>query len=125
MGHPESWQVALPRLLPSSPFSWPQTLYTNALHALEQLMEGLMQRHLDPKGLQEMVHVSYLEEGQEPVVAQNAGPRARLSVGNRHALRIDLVIFFRQSFKLAEKLQGPVQRSPVCLSPRSTILNIL
>ena len=38
-----------------------------------------MQRHLDPKGLQEMVHVSCLEEGQEPVVAQNAGPRARLS----------------------------------------------
>ncbi|ELR56904.1 HEAT repeat-containing protein 7B1, partial [Bos mutus] len=53
----ESIKVALPRLLPSSPFSWPQTLYTNALHALEQLMEGLMQRHLDPKGLQEMVHL--------------------------------------------------------------------
>ncbi|XP_010839561.1 PREDICTED: maestro heat-like repeat-containing protein family member 2A, partial [Bison bison bison] len=34
-----------------------KTLYTNALHALEQLMEGLMQRHLDPKGLQEMVHL--------------------------------------------------------------------
>ncbi|KAI4580349.1 hypothetical protein MJT46_001717 [Ovis ammon polii x Ovis aries] len=33
------------------------TLYTNALRALEQLMEGLMQRHLDPKGLQEMVHL--------------------------------------------------------------------
>ena len=121
MGHPESWQVPVPPLLPSSPFSWPQTLYTNALHALEQLMEGLMQRHLDPKGLQEMVHVSCLEEGQELAVAQNAGPRARLSVGNRRALRIDLVIFFRQSFKLAEKLQGPVQ---ICLSPRSTILNI-
>lgn len=81
MGHPGSWQVAVPPLLLSSPFSWPQTLYTNALHALEQLMEGLMQRHLDPKGLQEMVHVSCLEESQELVVAQNAGPRARLSVG--------------------------------------------
>ncbi|KAF4022035.1 hypothetical protein G4228_013098 [Cervus hanglu yarkandensis] len=34
-----------------------KTLYTNALRALEQLMEGLMQRHLDPKGLQEMVHL--------------------------------------------------------------------
>ncbi|KAB0388173.1 hypothetical protein FD755_003129 [Muntiacus reevesi] len=34
-----------------------KTLYTNALCALEQLMEGLMQRHLDPKGLQEMVHL--------------------------------------------------------------------
>ncbi|ELK14350.1 Protein LOC339766 [Pteropus alecto] len=34
-----------------------KTLYTNALHALEQLMEGLMQRQLDPKGLQEMVHL--------------------------------------------------------------------
>ena len=69
-------------------------------------MEGLMQRHLDPKGLQEMVHVSCLEEGQELVALQNAGPRATLSVGNRHPLRIDLVlIFFRQSFKLAEKLQ--------------------
>ncbi|XP_055280209.1 maestro heat-like repeat-containing protein family member 2A [Moschus berezovskii] len=34
-----------------------KTLYTDALRALEQLMEGLMQRHLDPKGLQEMVHL--------------------------------------------------------------------
>ncbi|KAM7245729.1 hypothetical protein CapIbe_002027 [Capra ibex] len=34
-----------------------KTLYTNTLRALEQLMEGLMQRHLDPKGLQEMVHL--------------------------------------------------------------------
>uniref|UniRef100_A0A8D1FVC6 Maestro heat like repeat family member 2A n=1 Tax=Sus scrofa TaxID=9823 RepID=A0A8D1FVC6_PIG len=34
-----------------------KTLYVNALHALEQLMEGLMQRQLDPKGLQEMVHL--------------------------------------------------------------------
>lgn len=53
-----------PPLVPSSPLSWPQTLYVNALHALEQLMEGLMQRQLDPKGLQEMVHVSCLD-GQE------------------------------------------------------------
>uniref|UniRef100_A0A8C0LK88 Maestro heat like repeat family member 2A n=1 Tax=Canis lupus dingo TaxID=286419 RepID=A0A8C0LK88_CANLU len=37
-----------------------QTLYANAMHALEQLMEGLMQRQLDPKGLQEMVHVTRL-----------------------------------------------------------------
>ncbi|XP_006171221.1 maestro heat-like repeat-containing protein family member 2A isoform X1 [Tupaia chinensis] len=34
-----------------------KTLYTNALSALEQLMESLMQRQLDPKGLQEMVHL--------------------------------------------------------------------
>uniref|UniRef100_G3UEQ0 Maestro heat like repeat family member 2A n=1 Tax=Loxodonta africana TaxID=9785 RepID=G3UEQ0_LOXAF len=32
-------------------------LYTNAMSALVQLMEGLMQRQLDPKGLQEMVHL--------------------------------------------------------------------
>ncbi|GAB5576106.1 maestro heat-like repeat-containing protein family member 2A isoform X5 [Prionailurus iriomotensis] len=38
-----------------------QTLYANALQALEHLMEGLMQRQLDPKGLQEMVHVSKKE----------------------------------------------------------------
>uniref|UniRef100_A0A8C0CBE5 Maestro heat like repeat family member 2A n=1 Tax=Balaenoptera musculus TaxID=9771 RepID=A0A8C0CBE5_BALMU len=30
-----------------------KTLYVNALRALEQLMEGLVQRQLDPKGLQE------------------------------------------------------------------------
>uniref|UniRef100_A0A673U762 Maestro heat like repeat family member 2A n=1 Tax=Suricata suricatta TaxID=37032 RepID=A0A673U762_SURSU len=34
-----------------------QTLYANALQALEHLMEGLMQRQLDPKGLQDMVHL--------------------------------------------------------------------
>ncbi|EPY76269.1 HEAT repeat-containing protein 7B1 [Camelus ferus] len=34
-----------------------KTLYVNTLCALEQLMEGLMQRQLDPKGLQEMVHL--------------------------------------------------------------------
>ncbi|KAF5919344.1 hypothetical protein HPG69_010744, partial [Diceros bicornis minor] len=34
-----------------------KTLYANALCALEQLMEGLMQRQLDPKGLQDMVHL--------------------------------------------------------------------
>uniref|UniRef100_A0A8C3YTQ9 Maestro heat like repeat family member 2A n=1 Tax=Catagonus wagneri TaxID=51154 RepID=A0A8C3YTQ9_9CETA len=34
-----------------------KTLYVNALHALEQLMEGLVQRQLDPKGLQAMVHL--------------------------------------------------------------------
>ncbi|XP_016060098.1 PREDICTED: maestro heat-like repeat-containing protein family member 2A [Miniopterus natalensis] len=34
-----------------------KALYANALCALEQLMEGLMQRQLDPKGLQEMVHL--------------------------------------------------------------------
>ncbi|KAM9248418.1 maestro heat-like repeat-containing protein family member 2A [Dugong dugon] len=32
-------------------------LYTNSMIALVQLMEGLMQRQLDPKGLQEMVHL--------------------------------------------------------------------
>nr|XP_058908883.1 maestro heat-like repeat-containing protein family member 2A [Kogia breviceps] len=34
-----------------------KTLYVSSLHALEQLMEGLVQRQLDPKGLQEMVHL--------------------------------------------------------------------
>ncbi|XP_062049688.1 maestro heat-like repeat-containing protein family member 2A [Lepus europaeus] len=34
-----------------------KALYGNALSALEQLMESLLQRHLDPKGLQEMVHL--------------------------------------------------------------------
>ncbi|XP_036109258.1 maestro heat-like repeat-containing protein family member 2A [Molossus molossus] len=33
-----------------------KALYANALRALEQLVEALMQRQLDPKGLQEMVH---------------------------------------------------------------------
>lgn len=32
-------------------------------------MESLMQRQLDPKGLQEMVHVSSLAEGQESGMA--------------------------------------------------------
>lgn len=40
-----------------------QTLYANALNSIKQLMEGLLQRHLDPKGLQETVHVSYPPEG--------------------------------------------------------------
>ncbi|KAM6152765.1 LOW QUALITY PROTEIN: maestro heat-like repeat-containing protein family member 2A [Erethizon dorsatum] len=34
-----------------------KTLYTKALHYLEWLMESLLQRQLDPKGLQEMVHL--------------------------------------------------------------------
>ncbi|XP_013012759.2 maestro heat-like repeat-containing protein family member 2A [Cavia porcellus] len=34
-----------------------KTLYTNTLRSLEGLMEGLLQRQLDPKGLQEMVHL--------------------------------------------------------------------
>ncbi|XP_008054484.1 maestro heat-like repeat-containing protein family member 2A [Carlito syrichta] len=34
-----------------------KTLYANALRALEQLMESLLQRQLDPRGLQEMVHL--------------------------------------------------------------------
>ncbi|XP_041506856.1 maestro heat-like repeat-containing protein family member 2A [Microtus oregoni] len=34
-----------------------KTLYANALHSLKQLMEGLLQRQLDPKGLQETVHL--------------------------------------------------------------------
>lgn len=45
-----------------------QALYANAMGALEQLMESLLQGHLDPKGLQEMVHVSHptwgVPEGQ-------------------------------------------------------------
>lgn len=52
-----------PLIVCSPPFSWLQTLYTNALSALEQLMEGLMKRQLGPRGLQEMVHVSSLVEG--------------------------------------------------------------
>ncbi|KAM5228684.1 maestro heat-like repeat-containing protein family member 2A [Ctenodactylus gundi] len=32
-------------------------LYVNALHSLERLIEGLLQRQLDPKGLQETVHL--------------------------------------------------------------------
>ena len=40
-----------------------QTLYANAMSSLKQLMEGLLQRQLDPKGLQDTVHVSYLAEG--------------------------------------------------------------
>ncbi|XP_037380153.1 maestro heat-like repeat-containing protein family member 2A [Talpa occidentalis] len=34
-----------------------KTLHVNALRALEQLMGGFMQRQLDPKGLQDMVHL--------------------------------------------------------------------
>ncbi|XP_023578008.1 maestro heat-like repeat-containing protein family member 2A [Octodon degus] len=34
-----------------------KTLYVNALHSLEWLMEGLLQKQLDPKGLQETVHL--------------------------------------------------------------------
>ncbi|KAG3275581.1 maestro heat like repeat family member 2A [Ictidomys tridecemlineatus] len=34
-----------------------RTLYANTLRSLEQLMESLMQRQLDPRGLQEMVHL--------------------------------------------------------------------
>ncbi|XP_059560853.1 maestro heat-like repeat-containing protein family member 2A [Myotis daubentonii] len=34
-----------------------KTLYTNALCVLQQLMEGFLQRQMDPKGLQEMVHL--------------------------------------------------------------------
>ncbi|XP_021482933.1 maestro heat-like repeat-containing protein family member 2A [Meriones unguiculatus] len=34
-----------------------KSLYANALSSLKQLMEGLMQRQLDPKGLQETVHL--------------------------------------------------------------------
>ncbi|XP_069926113.1 maestro heat-like repeat-containing protein family member 2A isoform X6 [Oryctolagus cuniculus] len=34
-----------------------KALYGNALSALEQLMESLLQRHLDPRGLQEMVQL--------------------------------------------------------------------
>ncbi|XP_052048275.1 maestro heat-like repeat-containing protein family member 2A [Apodemus sylvaticus] len=34
-----------------------KTLYANALSSLKQLMEGLLQRQLDPKGLQDTVHL--------------------------------------------------------------------
>uniref|UniRef100_A0A8C0ZNJ2 Maestro heat-like repeat-containing protein family member 2A n=1 Tax=Castor canadensis TaxID=51338 RepID=A0A8C0ZNJ2_CASCN len=34
-----------------------KTLYANALNSLEQLMESLLQRQLDPKSLQEVVHL--------------------------------------------------------------------
>ncbi|XP_052605263.1 maestro heat-like repeat-containing protein family member 2A [Peromyscus californicus insignis] len=34
-----------------------KTLFANALSSLKQLMEGLMQRQLDPRGLQENVHL--------------------------------------------------------------------
>ncbi|XP_059133991.1 maestro heat-like repeat-containing protein family member 2A isoform X4 [Peromyscus eremicus] len=34
-----------------------KTLFANALSSLKQLMEGLMQRQLDPRGLQETVHL--------------------------------------------------------------------
>uniref|UniRef100_A0A8C5KPY9 Maestro heat-like repeat family member 2A n=1 Tax=Jaculus jaculus TaxID=51337 RepID=A0A8C5KPY9_JACJA len=34
-----------------------KTLYANALSSLKQLMERLLQRQMDPKGLQEMVHL--------------------------------------------------------------------
>ncbi|KFO32438.1 HEAT repeat-containing protein 7B1 [Fukomys damarensis] len=34
-----------------------KSLYANALRSLERLMESLLQRQLDPKGLQEMVHL--------------------------------------------------------------------
>ncbi|KAK2108259.1 Maestro heat-like repeat-containing protein member 2A [Saguinus oedipus] len=34
-----------------------KTLYANALNTLEQLMESLLQRQLDPRGLQEMVQI--------------------------------------------------------------------
>ncbi|XP_021054648.1 maestro heat-like repeat-containing protein family member 2A [Mus pahari] len=34
-----------------------KTLYANAMRSLKQLMEGLLQRQLDPKGLQDTVHL--------------------------------------------------------------------
>lgn len=43
-------------------------------------MEGIMQRHLDPKGLQEMVHLSCPAEGQELGMVI---PHRKLSVGKR------------------------------------------
>lgn len=46
-------------------------------------MEGLLQRQMDPKGLQEMVHVSCLSEARDGYLSQQAGLRPILCVGNR------------------------------------------
>ncbi|XP_044922736.1 maestro heat-like repeat-containing protein family member 2A [Mustela putorius furo] len=60
-----------------------QTLYANAKHALEQLMEGLMQRQLDPKGLQEMVHL--LEKW---ILSEKEGEREKAMNLHLHLMQI-------------------------------------
>ncbi|XP_042806520.1 maestro heat-like repeat-containing protein family member 2A isoform X2 [Panthera leo] len=60
-----------------------QTLYANALQALEHLMEGLMQRQLDPKGLQEMVHL--LEKW---ILSEREGEREKAMNLHLHLLQI-------------------------------------
>ncbi|XP_022265476.1 maestro heat-like repeat-containing protein family member 2A isoform X7 [Canis lupus familiaris] len=60
-----------------------QTLYANAMHALEQLMEGLMQRQLDPKGLQEMVHL--LEKW---ILSEKEGEREKATNLHLHLMQI-------------------------------------
>ncbi|XP_047726799.1 maestro heat-like repeat-containing protein family member 2A isoform X3 [Prionailurus viverrinus] len=58
-----------------------QTLYANALQALEHLMEGLMQRQLDPKGLQEML----LEKW---ILSEREGEREKAMNLHLHLLQI-------------------------------------
>ncbi|XP_053759476.1 maestro heat-like repeat-containing protein family member 2A isoform X2 [Panthera pardus] len=60
-----------------------QTLYANALQALGHLMEGLMQRQLDPKGLQEMVHL--LEKW---ILSEREGEREKAMNLHLHLLQI-------------------------------------
>uniref|UniRef100_A0A452UBG3 Maestro heat like repeat family member 2A n=1 Tax=Ursus maritimus TaxID=29073 RepID=A0A452UBG3_URSMA len=60
-----------------------QTLYANAKHALEQLMESLMQRQLDPKGLQEMVHL--LEKW---ILSEKEGEREKAMSLHLHLMHI-------------------------------------
>ncbi|XP_006866874.1 PREDICTED: maestro heat-like repeat-containing protein family member 2A [Chrysochloris asiatica] len=52
-----SIQSVIPLQPPAEDSDSIKILYANAMGALEQLMEGLMKRQLDPKGLQEMVHL--------------------------------------------------------------------
>lgn len=70
----------------------------NALRALEQLMEGLVQRQLDPKGLQEVVHVSCLVGAQSQgwLFLPESWPEGQTLCGKRgHELKIALLILFR------------------------------
>ncbi|XP_008570486.1 PREDICTED: maestro heat-like repeat-containing protein family member 2A [Galeopterus variegatus] len=60
-----------------------KTLYVNALSALEQLQEGLMQRQLDPRGLQEMVHL--LEKW---ILSEKEGEREKAMNLHLHLMQI-------------------------------------
>ncbi|XP_004674818.1 PREDICTED: maestro heat-like repeat-containing protein family member 2A [Condylura cristata] len=60
-----------------------KTLYANALHALEQLMGGLMQRQLDPRGLQDMVHL--LEKW---ILSERAWEREKATRLHLHLLQL-------------------------------------